>query len=410
MKILVITQYFYPEIFRVNTLCTELVKLGHDVTVLTGYPQYPQGKIYEGYGFNKPYEKKWNGIKIERIKMRPRGKTPIGLFLNCLTFVFEGNKWVRRCKEKFDAVYVFEVSPVTVGLPAVTYKKKFGTPIFFNLQDLWPENVEVVLGIHNKIVIGIINKIVDKIYSASDKILCSSNGFVENLTQRGVPKEKLVFWPQFCSRPALENAQKPSIYRDGFFNIVFAGNIGDAQGLDLLVDTAIEMKDTKLRWFLVGDGRSKESLQNKVKANKIEDIVTFVGKVSEEEANVYIHFASCAYLSFKNNKLFDLTIPAKLQSYLACGTPILAAAGGESAKIVRDNSCGFVSVQTVDKLKEVLSFILSLDSLEEYKKNALCTYNELFDKDRLVLKLVDLMSAELKEACDEDFTYICKDN
>ena len=125
MKILIITQYFYPETFRVNTLCAELVRRGHEVTVLTGYPQYPQGKIYPGYGYRKEYQKYWEGARIERIQMRPRGKTPMGLFLNCWSFVHEGNKWVKACKIKYDAVYVFEVSPVTVGLPAVTYKKRF---------------------------------------------------------------------------------------------------------------------------------------------------------------------------------------------------------------------------------------------------------------------------------------------
>ena len=124
MKILVITQYFYPETFRVNSLCIELVKRGHEVTVLTGFPQYPKGKIYKGYGFRKEYEHEWNGIRIERLKVLPRGKTPIGMLLNCLTFVTEGRKWVKHCAQKFDAVYVFEVSPVTVGLPAVEYKKK----------------------------------------------------------------------------------------------------------------------------------------------------------------------------------------------------------------------------------------------------------------------------------------------
>lgn len=396
MKILVISQYFYPETFRVNTLCAELVKMGHQVTVLTGYPQYPQGRIYDGYGFNKPYKKTWNGVKIERIKMRPRGKKPIGLFLNCWTFVHEGNKWVKKCKEKFDAIYVFEVSPVTVGLPAITYKKKFGTPIFFNVQDLWPENVEVVLGIKNELVIGVINKIVDKIYSASDKILCSSNGFVENLAERGVPREKLMFWPQFCDRPDFEKMSKPEIYNEEFFNIVFAGNIGDAQGLDLLIDTAVQLKSSKIRWFLVGDGRSRERLQNKVLQDKIDDIVTFVGKVSEEEANRYIHFSDCAYLSFKNNRLFDMTIPAKLQSYLACGTPILAAAGGESARIIKENSCGFVSAQTSDDLKKVLDEVLLLNNLDEYKINALKTYNRFFVKEDLVSRLVDIMSSTLE--------------
>lgn len=350
MKILVITQYFYPETFRVNTLVTELVSRGHDVTVLTGYPQYPQGKIYDGYGFNKPYDKVWNGARIERIRMCPRGKTPLGLLLNCYTFVHEGAKWVKKCNEKFDAVYVFEVSPVTVGLPAVEYKKKFGTPIYFNVQDLWPENVEIVLGIHNKIVIGAINKIVDKIYSASDKILCSSNSFVENIAKRGVSRDKLVFWPQFCTETDFAQTTKPECYSDEYFNIVFTGNIGEAQGLDLLVDAAERLTDTNVRWFLVGDGRAREKLQKRVSEKNLSSVVTFIGKVSEAEANRYIHFADCAYLSFQKNKLFDMTLPAKLQSYMACGTPILAAAGGESACVVNESQCGFVCEQDADKL------------------------------------------------------------
>ena len=249
-----------------------------------------------------------------------------------------------------------------------------------------------MLGIKNKAVIGVINKIVDKIYNASDKILCSSKGFVQNLIARGVPEEKLIFWPQFCTRPEVENMLKPDVYKDEYFNIVFAGNIGDAQGLDLLVDTAIRLKDTKVRWFLVGDGRSRESLQKRVHKEKLDDIVTFIGKVAEEEANRYIHYADCAYLSFKNNKLFDLTIPAKLQSYLACGTPILAAAGGESARIIKENSCGFVSNQNADELEKVLNEILSLNSLDEYKKKAFETYDKFFNKEHLISELIALMS------------------
>lgn len=392
MKILVVSQYFYPETFRVNTLCVELVKRGHEVTVLTGYPQYPQGKIYDGYGFDKPYETDWNGVKIERIKMRPRGKTPLGLLLNCYSFVSEGKKWVKKCKEKYDAVYVFEVSPVTVGLPAVAYKKKFGTPIYFNVQDLWPENVEIVLGIHNKLVIGTINKIVDKIYSASDKILCSSNSFVENIAERGVPREKLVFWPQFCTEPNLANVAKPECYSDNHFNIVFTGNIGEAQGLDLLVDAAAKLRETKVRWFLVGDGRAREKLEKKVAENKLENIVTFIGKVSEEEANRYIYFADCAYLSFKKNKLFEMTLPAKLQSYMACGTPILAAAEGESVRVINEAQCGYVCVQNANQLADIIrKDVLVGNETEKMRKNAKKYYCEKFSVDLLVGKLEKMM-------------------
>ena len=393
MKILIVTQYFYPETFRVNTLCKELVKRGYDVTVLTGYPQYPQGKIYDGYGFGKPYETTWNGAKIHRIKMRPRGKTPFGLLLNCYTFVAEGKKWVKKCKEKFDAVYVFEVSPVTVGLPAVAYKEKFGTPIYFNVQDLWPENVQIVLGIHMKPVISAINKIVDKIYGASDKILCSSQSFVENIANRGVSREKLVFWPQFCTEPKLEDTAKPDCYKEDYFNIVFTGNIGQAQGLDLMIDAAAKLQTTKVRWFLVGDGRAREHLETRVKEEGLEDVITFLGKVSEEEANRYIHYADCAYLSFQKNRLFDMTLPAKLQSYMACGTPILAAAGGESARIVEENRCGIVTKQEPETLAEGVERLLSygVDKLQKMRENARSAYGELFEMSKLVSQLEDLM-------------------
>lgn len=395
MKILVITQYFYPETFRVNTLVTELVSRGHDVTVLTGYPQYPRGKIYDGYGFNKPYETEWNGAKIERIKMRPRGKTPIGLLLNCYTFVSEGKKWVKKCNEKFDAVYVFEVSPVTVGLPAIEYKKKFGTPIYFNVQDLWPENVEIVLGIHNKLVIGAINKIVDKIYSASDKILCSSNSFVENIANRGVSRDKLVFWPQFCTEPDFAQATKPECYSDEYFNIVFTGNIGEAQGLDLLVDAAERLTDTNVRWFLVGDGRAREKLQKQVSEKNLSSVVTFIGKVSEAEANRYIHFADCAYLSFQKNKLFDMTLPAKLQSYMACGTPILAAAGGESAHIVHEAQCGFVCKQDADKLAStVRNNVMQSIELGSMRINSKRYFDEHFAMELVVDQLENMMECQ----------------
>lgn len=398
MKILVITQYFYPESFRVNTLCRELVNRGHDVTVMTGYPQYPYGRIYDGYGFDIPYEKEWNGIKIHRVKTYPRGKTPIGLLMNCVSFVTSGNRWVKHCEEKFDAVYVFEVSPVTVGLPAVTYKKKFGTPMFFNLQDLWPENVEEVLGIKFPPLTWYINRIVDKIYGSSDKVLCASNGFVSNLRSRGVEESKLVFWPQFCLEPDLQDAVKPEIYTEDTFNIVFTGNIGNAQGLDLMIEAARELKGQGIRWYLVGDGRAKERLEKLVQEYGVTDDVVFLGRVSEAEANRYVRFADCAYLSFADNKLFNLTLPAKLQTYLACGAPILAAAGGESADIVRKAQCG---IAVPPRLQELVGAVKQMASQSTQQRKAQSAagrefYEKQFTMGRLMDQLIELMDAAKK--------------
>lgn len=393
MKILVVSQYFYPENFRINTLCRELVDRGHDVTVMTAYPQYPGGVIYEGYGFDKPYEKEWHGVKIHRVKTYPRGKGPLGLLRNCVSYVVSGNRWVKQCQEKYDAVFVFEVSPVTVGLPAVAYKKKFGTPVFFNLQDLWPENVHEVLGLRFPPLTWVINKIVDRIYHNSDKILCASNGFVKNLEARGVDTEKLVFWPQFCLEPKLEGTRKPEIYSEDTFNVVFTGNIGDAQGLDLMIEAARELKGQGIRWYLVGDGRARERLEKLAREYGVEEDVVFVGRVSEAEANRYVHFADCAYLSFRNNKLFNMTIPAKLQTYLACGAPILAAAGGESAKIINEAECGIAVDPELDKLVNAAKKMAAKSKEEKQAMSdaARSYFAENFTMDKLVNQLEMMM-------------------
>lgn len=398
MKILVFSQYFYPENFRVNTLCRELAGRGHDVTVVTGYPQYPYGKIYDGFGFDIPYETQWNGVRICRVKVHPRGSNLLGMLRNTVDYVAEANRWVKQCQEKYDAVYVFEVSPVTVGMPAVSYKKKFGTPIFFNLQDLWPENVEEVLGIRFAPLTWLINRIVDRIYEGSDKILCASNGFADNLRRRGVPEGKIVFWPQFCMDPELEQAQRPECYSQDTFNIVFAGNLGDAQGLDLMVEAARELKGSSIRWYLVGDGRAKARLEQKVKDCGVEREVTFVGRVSEKEADRYVHFADCAYLSFKDNKIFNMTLPAKLQTYLACGTPILAAAGGESARLVGDNGIGFVCQPRLEELVKTAKQAAAMSRQEhgEMSEAARTYYEAHFTMDSLVTELEEMMANEIR--------------
>lgn len=399
MKILVFSQYFYPENFRINTLCRELVQRGHQVTVVTGYPQYPYGRIYDGYGFDIPYETGWNGVKICRVKVHPRGTNLLGMLRNTVDYVVQANRWVKECQEKFDAVYVFEVSPVTVGLPAVKYKEKFGTPMFFNLQDLWPENVEEVLGIRFAPLTWVINRIVDRIYSASNRILCTSNGFAENLRSRGVAGEKIVFWPQFCMDPDLKTAEKPDIYREDTFNIVFAGNLGDAQGLDLMVEAARELKGSTIRWYLVGDGRARARLEQKVKDCGVCEEVTFVGRVSEQEADRYVHFADCAYLSFKDNKIFNMTLPAKLQTYLACGTPILAAAGGESARLVGDNGIGFVCQPRLEALVKTAKQAAAMSRQEHAAMGtaARIYYEQHFTMDALVTELEEMLQTEINK-------------
>lgn len=364
------TQYFYPEIFRVNSLSMELVNRGHDVTVVTNFPQYPQGKIYVGYGYKIPYEKNWNGVKIERMKVIPRGKTKIGLLMNCISYVICGYKWARGCNEYYDAVYILGNSPATVGLPAIKYKNKFkDTKIYYNVQDLWPESVEYILGLKLKCALNFIDFLVKKIYTNSDKILCSSMGFIESIEKKGVDNSKLIYWPQFFDAPKLENLKKPDIY-DDHFNIVFTGNIGFAQGLDLLIEAMGLIREKKIKCYFVGDGRAKESLILKTANMKLTNSVFFLDRVSEHEANEYIHHADLAYLSLSDNPALNLVIPAKMQTYLSCAVPILGVVKGQSAQIIEEAGCGVVCKYVADDISKQIKILMSNSNVDGLRNNA----------------------------------------
>ena len=198
--ILVISQYFYPEPFRINDICQEWVKRGYKVTVITGIPNYPQGKFYDGYGFTKKRKEIWNGIDVIRIPLIPRGHNSIGLMLNYLSFVVSGAFWKTFTRIKADYVFSFEVSPMTQVLIGCWYAKKHKVPHYVYVQDLWPENVQSVIGINNSLVIKPIDKMVDYIYSHSDEIFATSPSFVETICNRKVKvdRKKVQYWPQYA--------------------------------------------------------------------------------------------------------------------------------------------------------------------------------------------------------------------
>jgi glycosyltransferase involved in cell wall biosynthesis len=242
----------------------------------------------------------------------------------------------------------------------------------------------------------IINRVVDKIYRASDKILCASNGFVDNLTGKGVPAEKLVFWPQFCLDPRMESMEKPDIYRGDTFNVVFTGNLGEAQGLELMIEAARQLKGRGIRWYLVGDGRARERLESMVLEYSLQEDVIFVDRVSESEANSYVAFADCAYLSFRDNPLFDMTLPAKLQTYLACGTPVLAAAGGESAAIINGAGCGIAVEPELDKL--VWATLDMAEKSDPERRKMAQAARRYYEENFTMEDLVDRLEAMMSEA------------
>jgi len=394
--ILVIAQYFYPEQFRINDICTEWVKRGYKVTVITGIPNYPQGKYYKGYGLFKKREETYNGVNIIRIPLIPRGKNSIMLALNYLSFVVSGLFWKIFTRIKADYVFVFEVSPMTQALPGVWYAKKRKIPCYLYVQDLWPENIEIVTGITNKNIIGAIGKMVDYIYVNCSKIFTTSNSFVKSIAERGVPIEKIEYWPQYAEdfyKP-LEKTRVQEIPNDDVFNIVFAGNIGNAQGLDILPKVARLLKEKELkkniRFNIIGDGRYKEVLVGLVNTSNVSDMFNFIEKQPAIRIPEFMASNNAAFLCLTESPLFAMTIPAKLQSYMACGIPIIASADGEADSIISEANAGICSpAGDAQRLSEIIIELSnkSQEQLNQLGANARKYYNDNFNKYELLNRM-----------------------
>ncbi|WP_340392695.1 glycosyltransferase family 4 protein [Paenibacillus sp. FSL E2-0190] len=394
--ILVIAQYFYPEQFRINDICTEWVKKGYKVTVVTGIPNYPQGKYFPGYGLFKKRKEIYNGVEIIRIPLIPRGNNSIMLALNYLSFVVSGFFWNLFSKVKADYVFIFEVSPMTQALPGVWYAKKRKVPCYLYVQDLWPENVEIITGITNRYFIGAIGKMVDYIYARCDKIFATSNSFVHSIASRGVQEEKIAYWPQYAEDfyTPKEKSTVPEIPNDDIFNIIFAGNIGTAQGLEILPKTALFLKEKSLakniRFNIVGDGRYKNELIELVNASNVAEMFNFITRQPATRIPELLASNNAAFQCLTDNPLFSMTIPAKLQSYMACGIPIIASANGETSRILKESEAGLISpAGDARKLAEVIVEMLnkSPEQLKVMGLNAREYYNRNFNKQELLSEM-----------------------
>lgn len=394
--ILVISQYFYPEQFRINDMCTEWVKRGYKVTVVTGIPNYPHGKYFKGYGLFKKRKETYNGMDIIRIPLVPRGKSSIMLALNYLSFVVSGYLWKLFTRIKADYVFIYEVSPMSQALPGVWYAKKRKIPCYLYVQDLWPENVEIITGIKNKYIIGSIGKMVDYIYSRCTKIFATSVSFVGSIENRGVPSYKVEYWPQYAEDfyIPLKKTSHPKIPNDGAFNIIIAGNIGHAQGLDVLPKAAVILKEKKfarqIRFNIVGDGRYKDELIEFVHSNHVTEMFNFIEKQPAVMIPEMMAACDAAFLSLTDSPLFAMTIPAKLQSYMACGIPILASANGETSRIIGESHAGFAS--PAGDPKQLAQIIMELadksqEDLDRLGYNARTYYDNNFNKQELLNRM-----------------------
>lgn len=410
--ILVIAQYFYPEQFRINDICTEWVKRGYKVTVVTGIPNYPQGKYYDGYGLFKKRKETYNGMDIIRIPLIPRGNNAIMLALNYLSFVVSGFFWKMFTKIKADYVFIFEVSPMTQALPGVWYAKKRRIPCYLYVTDLWPENVEIVAGITNKKILTAIGVMVDYIYKRCDRIFTSSESFIQAIVDRGTEREKLEFWPQYAEdyyKPVEKgNANIPEIPNDDIFNIIFAGNIGFAQGLDVLPEAAKILKETniKVRFNIVGDGRFKETLKSNVEEIQVANYFNFIDKQPATRIPEFMAVSDATLISLSKSKVFSITLPAKTQSCLACGVPVIVSADGEIQDVINKADAGVCSDAGDAKgLAENIQKLVSMpvQKHKDMAQNAVNYYQKNFDKETLLNRMDQWFSNINRNEGDKEY-------
>lgn len=399
--ILVVSQYFYPETFRINDMCLEWVKRKYKVTVVTGIPNYPMGKTFKGYGITKKRHEVWNGIEIYRIPLIPRGSGSLGMIANYLSFMVSGMLAGKMKNIKADLVFSFEVSPMTQVMTGISFAKKLHVPHYLYVQDLWPENVITVTGIRNPLIIKPIDKMVDYIYKNSDEIFATSPSFVEAICNRkvAVNREKVHYWPQYAEefyKPidksiAKEAAAAYGIPNDDSFKIIFTGNVGTAQGIDILPQTAELLKNENIKFVIIGDGRYLEKLVSDIKSRQLEKMFIFVARQPAEKIPVLLSACDVAFISFADDELWKMTIPAKLQSYMACGMPIIAVADGETKRIIEEAKCGWVCKMGDSRgLKKTIHEVMKID-LQEMMKHSLCYYNNNYKKEKVISKIMDYL-------------------
>jgi glycosyltransferase involved in cell wall biosynthesis len=402
MKILIVSQYYWPENFKINDLCSEFIKLGHEVTVITGKPNYPKGKFYKGYGFFSKVKSNHNGVNVYRLPLIPRGNgSGLMLILNYLSFVFFGCLFSLFHKKKYDFSFTFAVSPITSALPAIIHRIIYKTKMVIWVQDLWPESIEVTINLKSNLLKKILTSLVKFIYSYCDKIFISSQSMEKSIQEKlSIEKQNIIsYLPNWAEDIYIENKidenKYLSIMPDGF-KLMFAGNIGWAQDFPSIIKAAQLLKkngDKNVKFIILGDGSEKEYLLNNIKKLDLGEIIYYLGSFPlEEMANLYYH-ADMMLLTLRDELIYSFTVPNKLQGYLASKKPIAAMVNGEAAEIIKKSKCGVV-VNSGDSnafVEEILkiSKISSSSLIHEMKQNGFQYYEKTFTKEKVINSLLD---------------------
>jgi len=400
-KILIFTQHFWPEEFRINDICKGFIENGYFVDIICGIPNYPTGKIYDRWGYFKRLKEKWNNINIKRVWEIHRGNNSLlRILINFISWPFFCLLYLPFIGKKYDRILVYQLSPVFIAFPAIIYKYLFKVKLTIYICDYWPFSVFAVMNIKNKLFKNIIEKISSWHYKQADNIVASFEGIKEMLIKDvGIKEDKIIYIPQAC-----EKLHETVIYDENIFQkycnkycIVFTGSINPAQSFDIILPAAklcYEAGYNNIHYVIVGNGMSKNAIEEEVKNIGLENNFHFEGFHTVEDMPKYYYIANAFIVALKKSILGSFGIPAKIQSYFAAGKPIIAAMDGDASNLINNNKVGYCG--PADNIEILSKNIIKLYNLTNNERNEMGVrakeyHYKYFERDLNLNKLINFM-------------------
>lgn len=382
MKILVVCQYYYPEQFRINDICEQLILDGHSVTVLTGLPNYPTGKIPNEYQWGRKRKETINGVEVLRCFEIGRKNGVIGMALNYASYMLSASVKALFLNKDFDIIFVYQLSPVLMALPGVVLKKLSHKPLYLYCCDIWPESLKNYISDEKSLIYRIVSKLSSYLYSKCDIITVTSKPFIKYFNQaHSIPIERITYNPQHAEDIYLEMDFSPE---DDVIDFVFMGNIGIAQDIDCILDAAEKINSIpKFKVHFVGDGSYLDTSKDLAKQKGLEDIVVFHGRHPLDKMPDFYKLADACLLTLKDDSLVGLTMPSKLQGYMAAGKAVIGAINGAAREVISESKCGVcVNASDSDALAEAMKeFIQNPYTYKECGENGRSYFKSHFTKE-----------------------------
>ena len=395
-KILIVTEYFYPEEFKINEIALVWREKGYEVDVLTQTPTYPQGKTFDGYS-NRWYTKDiYEGINIYRVKAVTGYKDSLfKKLLKYFAFMFLGSFWTLKNGKKYDYIFGFDIAALSGMVPAVLLKKFYNKKVTLWIQDIWPDSVYAYGFKKNKMLEFFLDKFVRYVYKYTSNFAISAKGFKKKILPYTDNSKEILYAPNWADY-LNKDLEKFTFSDDDKTHFTFAGNIGTVQNLDNAIDAFGRLDDkylTKAQLNIIGDGSHLEKLEDTVKEKKFKNIV-FWGRKPREEIYKYLEASDFLIVSLIDKEIFSLTVPAKTQTYIATGKPIIAIIHGEAAEIIKENELGLVcSPKNIKEIETIFTKAIksSEDERRKYMKNSELLTNTVFKKEIIIDNLLELL-------------------